>query len=207
MVEWAFGKFPDLRLSVQRFVFNETADGSGGRLAMEFRESATSPKHGRGGSWPGISLYRFHDDGRLLSVEVEQDFWGRLDQLEGRAAGRPMAPTDPSVWTAEPQPANVETEAMVREWLGDPAAYAAAMGDASIRFDDGEPLAVQPEQLEIADLFTAGWRFALKARLHGRDVRSGGNVVLAAAGVGSIDADGRADVCFATDRFGAVPRV
>ena len=72
--------------------------------------------------------------------------------------------------------------------------------------DDGNALAIRPEDVVIDDMFSAGWDFAVKVHLQGLHPESGGVVTLPATGMGSIDPDGRADVRIVTDRYGTLSR-
>lgn len=199
MVEDAFARFADLRLVVDEFVIGPR------RLAMGFYETATSPKTGLGGWWRGVALYRFHDDGRLAEVRVEQDFWSRRLQFAGELEATPPV-TPPDVWDAAAAPGNPDI---------DLAAVLAASDPAGWHFDDGSPLVVDVERIEILDGFTAGDRFAAALLLHGPyrtgrgsdlGIADGAPVTISVTGTGTL-ADGVVtEARFVSDRWGLARR-
>ena len=164
---------------------------------MRFSTSAT---------WRGIALYEFHADGRLLSADVEQDFWGRRRQFRGLSPGREVGTTDPAVWGSEAQRYPLEQVDDVRRTLE-------ALTEADAEFDDGSPLVVVPDRIEVADTIMSGSRFAARLHAHGRyladpdgpdlSLSAGDTIKLTATGIGSIDTDGSIrDGHFVTDRYG-----
>lgn len=143
-----FRQFPGLCLTVNEIVC------SGDRLALRFTEHGASARHGGArASWSGIGLYRW-DGRRLLENFVEQDYFGRREQLAG---GPPTAVEPPAIapWDTEAVAPGPAAESVVRAWL--------AGGDVTgVTVDDGRParriLAV--EHTEIDDLFSADNRVA-----------------------------------------------
>ncbi|MCP3976930.1 MAG: nuclear transport factor 2 family protein, partial [bacterium] len=181
MVEGALDHFTDLRLVVNEFVVGPE------RLAMAFTETASSPHHGRRAAWHGVSLYTFHPDGRLLAVIVQQDFWSRRKQLRGDAPEQVAGATDPSVWETPVRESDARAHDALRRALGN-------LGSAEVGYDNGDSLAVTPNRIDVVDTIVTGDRFAAAIDIAGPTVTNGdesdlpiqGDVVLAAAGIGTI---------------------
>ena len=204
MVDNALGHFTDLRLDVNSFVVGPD------RLAMKFHESATSLRHSRRATWPGIALYDFHEDGRLLSVEVEQDFWGRRRQFAGEAPHTPVPSTDPSVWTSAVGSDQPATRVLVQSALRSVASHEA------VTYDDGSPLMVDASLVAVHDVIVSDRDFAAWIAISGAylphpaspplAVEEGAPITFTATGTGTLDPDGTVAAHFVTDRYGAWTR-
>ena len=212
MVEGAYERFPDLQLVVHNIVTN------GERLALHFSEYATSPAHDhRFAVWEGIGLYRRSEDGRLSENLVEQDFYGRRQQLAGTAPP-PTPVTDPAVWSTADDISNHRTEAAVRSWVE----LRNSGGEARRKLEAGglavicngttthRPL-LAGRITEIDDLFSAGDRFGVRLTMRGvyaGDLHDAGSekhgrpVSLAVIGVGTVQDGKVATLRLVTDRFG-----
>lgn len=144
MVESALGDhFPDLGLVVHDLFSN------GNRIALRFSEHATWT-NGNRATWMGISMYRTADDGRLSECLVEQDFYGRRQQLSSGVPD-PLPPAMDEPWGAEQaaeDPVAVET---ARAW-----ALKAPL-----------PIPVSAEEVVVEDAFGAGDKVALRLRADG----------------------------------------
>jgi predicted ester cyclase len=144
MVDGAFDQFPDLQLVVSDLFTN------GERLAMRFTEHASSAGHEmRRAAWQGISLYRWNGVDRLTECLVEQDFYGRRQQL---AVGEP-----------DPVPGQLDSPWDVGPVPTDP-------GVLELAFDAVhtiEPEVLDDWTVEIVDGFSAGTKAAVKATWRG----------------------------------------
>ena len=168
MVGKAFERFPDLALTVHEISW------SGRRVAMRFSESATSPRHGDARAvWPGIALYRLDEGGRLASCAVEQDFYGRHEQLVSRSPAA-EEPPHPSPWSTVEEEPNPDGEHVARAWLAardhsPPAARAEleAPGLVIKRDGDDRPPLLSHRETEVDDLLSAGDRIAVRLTIRG----------------------------------------
>jgi hypothetical protein len=204
MVENALGHFTDLRLDVDSFIVDPD------RLAMVFSESATSVKHGRRATWPGIALYDFHEDGRLARVTVEQDFWGRRRQFIGEAPQIPARPTDASVWTTAVAPGEPGARAMIESGL------LSLTSQDDVSFDDGSPLMLEPTDVMVSDVIVSGRRFAVSVTIDGPytphpmapplAIEAGTPITITANGAGSLVPGSGISARFVTDRYGSWTR-
>jgi predicted ester cyclase len=208
MVDWAYGRFPDLQLVVHELVTN------GERLAMHFSETATSPAHGgRRAVWEGIGLYRRAEGGRLAECVVEQDFYGRRRQLAGELK-RSVPVEKASVWLVASSPPSPPAETAVRNWM---AADDADQPGGPFVVQDGEA----PERLfvdqsaQIDDMFSAGGRVAFRATLQGQYAGGlygagdtiGSSQYLDIVGLATVR-EGRVEqVTLVTDRYGLRQRL
>ncbi len=201
-VETVFSRFPALGLVVHELVTN------GDRLAMRFSEHGASAT-GELACWAGIGLYDWNGE-RLTSCRVEQDFWSQRRQLDTGVPDALEAPhLDP--WsTTRAVPPDERAEQVVRAWLdsGDLADADGGRIDETSLEEFRRPLDV--DEVDVADLFSAGDRVAFHARLRGRANGavdglgpSGAAVAMDVAGLVSVS-DGRvADAHVVTDRLGA----
>lgn len=144
MVRDAFGKhFPDLGLVVHDLFSN------GDRIALRFSEHATWT-NGNRAAWSGISMYRRAADGRLSECLVEQDFYGRREQLSSGVSDEiPAAMDDP--WGTEPVAEDRKAIAVAREW-----AHHTPL-----------PIPVRSNNVTIEDALGAGSKVALRIRVDG----------------------------------------
>jgi predicted ester cyclase len=201
-VEAVFARFPGLGLVVHELVTN------GDRLVMRFSEHGASTT-GKLACWAGIGLYGWNGQ-RLTSCRVEQDFWSQRRQLDSGEPD-PVEPPHLDPWTTtRAAPSDPAAEAVARAWLS--AGDLAAAGEGRI---DETPLtahrpSIQVDEVEVADLFSAGDRVAFHAALHGRSTgvldglgERGAPLTMDAAGLLTV-VDGRVAVAHVvTDRFGA----
>lgn len=154
-----FAEAPGLGLTVHELVLN------GDRLCLRFSEHAAipTPDGRRLAVWRGIGLYRW-DGERLTGNRVEQDFAARRDQL---ASGVPQAlePAHLDPWmTTVPVPADPEAEEAARRFVTAGSLHRAPRAQV----DDGTaPLVVEPEDVVINDLFSAGRRVAAHVTYRG----------------------------------------
>lgn len=160
-------QFPGLQLTVHDLVT------TGDRLAIHFSEHGASVRHDlRAATWNGVALFRW-DGERLTENWTQEDYAARRRQL---ADGQPDVVPAPMVapWTAQPEESDPAAEDVVRGWL-----LAAAPGSDGVRWDDGRggPL-VEPDAVDVAEIFSAGDRVAFAATQSGRLVAapSGGGV-------------------------------
>ena len=201
-VEDVFRRFPALGLVVHELATN------GDRLVMRFSEHAATPAGARA-CWAGIGLYDWNGD-KLTTCRVEQDFWSQRRQL-ATGSPDPLEPPHLDPWlSTTAQPSNLAAETTVRAWLARGHLAAAEGG----RVDEG-PLQVhrpilEPEAVEVHDLFSAGDRVAFHATLRGGYVdgldgiaAAGTRAAIDVAGLVTVDADRITDVRVVTDRFGA----
>jgi len=208
-VEFVFARFPGLGLAVHEMIT------SGDRLAMRFSEHAGAPE--AGGNllcWAGIALYRWNG-AKLTECRVEQDFLSQRRQL---ASGRPdpLEPPHLDPWTATRSvAADPAAERVVAGWLRSGALGKAASG----RIDDTdvadfEPV-IEPADVEILDLFSAGPSVAFHASLGGRyrggladaDEHRGSETRLDLAGIATVAGAEVRNVRIVTDRLGTWGRL
>ncbi|HSG78795.1 MAG TPA: nuclear transport factor 2 family protein [Acidimicrobiia bacterium] len=144
MVESALGDhFPDLGLVVHDLFADDD------RIALRFSEHATWT-NGNRAVWMGISMYRRAGDGRLSECLVEQDFYGRRQQLSsGVADPLPAAMDDP--WSTAVAAEEPDAVAVARAW-----ALKAPL-----------PAPVRAEDVVIEDAFGSGRKVALRLRIDG----------------------------------------
>lgn len=149
-------RFPGLLLTVHELVTD------GDRVALRFTEHGPSAADGGApAAWTGIGLFDW-DGTRLTGNATEEDYLGRRRQLDERRCDPIEAPA-PAPWAAEPEKADPDAEAAVRDWL--------AAGDLSAALaDDGTPgpALLDDATVEIDELFAAGRRVAFHAVQSGR---------------------------------------
>lgn len=187
-----FDQFPGLVLTVNEVV----TDGE--RLAMRFTEHGGSVRHGgRTAAWRGIGVYEWDAD-RLVRNYVEQDYLARRRQLaSGLADGIDPPAVDP--WGTAPEPADVAAEEVVTAWLD------AGFPDRpeGVSLDDGtvaagEPWPVDPSEVSVDILFSAGERVAF----HGRHRDGADGAVLAFSGIVLVDRGAVVGGTIVSDRLG-----
>lgn len=158
-----FAAAPGLGLVVHELVLN------GDRLCMRFSEHAAMPRAGGGRAlscWRGIGLYRW-DGTRLTENHVEQDFLSRRRQIK---TGRPDPLEAPHLdpWmTTSPSPAQPEVEAVARGLLERDQLHEARFVQIDDCVGEGARLVIQPEQVTVNDVFSAGRRVAVHATVAG----------------------------------------
>lgn len=189
-----FAEAPGLGLTVHELVLN------GDRLCMRFSEHAAMPTRAgrRLAAWRGIGLYRW-DGERLTGNRVEQDFAARRDQLiDGVPHALEPAHLDPWMTTVPVAP-DPQAEDAVRRFVT--AGRLHRVPRAQI--DDGAgPLVVEPEEVVVNDLFSAGRRVAAHVTYRGAyrggvngldDDAVGRPAELHVAALLGVDADGAVD--------------
>ncbi|GIU93375.1 MAG: hypothetical protein KatS3mg011_2281 [Acidimicrobiia bacterium] len=143
-VEGAFDLFPDLSLVVHDLFTN------GDRLAMRFSERGTSARHQRPAVWSGIALYRWNGRDRLTECIVEQDFYGRLQQLRG-SPPPPLAPPMENPFAVKPMQPDPEAEKLAADYI----------------LSQSSPPFMSEGEVAIHEAFSAGGKVALRFRRHG----------------------------------------
>jgi len=202
-----FRQFPGLGFTVHDLVTN------GDRMAMRFTEHGASDLHeGRAAAWQGVSLYTWNGM-RLTSCAVEQDYFGRRRQLYGSAdsVAAPMV----APWDVQPRAADPAAEVVVRSWLG-----ACALGGGEVMLDDavaGHAVGsiLDADEVEVLDLFSAGYKVAFHARLAGTVVPgeeafapyAGLRECLYATGIVRVDSGRVEDGHLVRDRHGLLRRL
>ena len=150
-------QFPGLGLTVHEVVTG------GDRLALRFSEHGASVRHGGAVAvWGGIGLYTWNGR-RLTGNRVEQDYLARRRQL---AEGVPdaVAPPAPAPWDTVAREPDTAVERVARAWAADGLP---AVGEVVLDDGRGPAALVEPETVEVDDLFTAGDRAALHVGVHG----------------------------------------
>jgi predicted ester cyclase len=219
MVEGAYGHFPNLQLVVHDLF----TDGE--RLAMRFSEHAGSPRHGGNRAvWQGIGLYRWDGRDRLTECVVEQDFYGRRQQL---AAGResPLEERHPDPWSTRVAPPIPEAESVFANWLlavgNRRAASDGQTGGVELYVNGFGARETQDRLLdeastEIMDVFSVGDHTAARVVFAGRyagglygipDSVIGSPAILTATAVGRFSDGLIRRVHVVTDRFGLRARL
>jgi hypothetical protein len=192
-------RFPGLTVTVHDAFYTDD-----GRAALRFTEHGASE---RGGSaaWRGIGLFRV-EDGVLVHNATEEDYLGRRRQLR---TGAPDPVDRPAVapWTEPVATPDLDAEKAVRTWLENGARPA-----PSLVLDDGRSDAalLEPDHVEITDLFSAGRRVAVHATVHGRysgglpdlDAPAGATVAVGLAALLDVAADGTLSGHVVRDRLG-----
>ena len=152
-------QFPGLCVTVHDVVLSP--DG----VAMRFTEHGASAGSGVLSTWGGITLFRLQE-GQLEHGWAEEDYFARKRQLK---SGEPDAILPPHVapWDRPVEAAQRETEALVRHWLDQPAALFQDVEEISAQ---GPLLGdlIEPENILVSFLFTAGNRAAVHARVSGQ---------------------------------------
>jgi predicted ester cyclase len=156
-----YRQFPGLGFTVHELVLGED------RAALHFTEHGRSTLSHTTAAWSGVSLYRW-DGARLTHCRVEQDYYGRREQLR---TGRVHAVSPPGIdpWTTESAPPDPGVEAVVHRWL-----CAGGLSDAALGSLDSEPhgpvrrMLLSAAQVSVLDLFSAGDRVAFHVLISGR---------------------------------------
>jgi predicted ester cyclase len=188
MVDSAFGYFPDLDLVVHDLFTN------GDRLAMWFSERASSRSHGgREAVWQGVSLYRWNGVDMLTECVVEQDFYGRRQQLASGIRDT-VEPTMMDPWSVDRMPPNDRAQAVVTSRLLDLA-----------------PPHIDPSSTTVEDIFSAGQKVAFKVRWDGTysggifgvdESRQGSDTSMDATGVATVTDGTMMNTHMVLDRYG-----
>jgi hypothetical protein len=151
-------QFPGLGLTVHEVVT------SGDRLALRFTEHGASVRHdGAVAAWVGLGLYEWNGS-RLTGNRVEQDYLARRRQLADGVPD-PVAPPAPAPWDTVAAPPDPDVEDAARRWAGTGLTSVPA-----VAFDDGRDATalVEPDDVVVDDLFSAGPHAALHVTVRGR---------------------------------------
>lgn len=152
-------QFPGLCVTVHDVVLAPDA------VAMRFTEHGASAKGGVVSTWGGVTLFRIVD-GQLEHGWAEEDYFARKRQLK---TGEPDEIRAPHVapWDRPIEEARAETEKLVRQWLSEPATLFRDVEEISAQGPQLRDL-VEPEEISVSFLFTAGNRAAVHAKVSGR---------------------------------------
>jgi SnoaL-like polyketide cyclase len=206
-VEFVFAQFPGLCLAIHEIITN------GERLAMRFSEHAADAE-GRLCSWAGIALYRWNGS-KLTECRVEQDFLSRQRQLTSGVADALEPPHHDPWTTTRPAARSLAAERTVGGWLATGrfgSADAGAIDDVGV--GEFRPT-IEPSEVEVLDLFSAGPRVAFHATARGRycgglpdaEEHLGREAELRLTGIADVDGERIARVKIVTDRLGAWSRL
>ena len=152
-------QFPGLCVTVHDVVLGPDA------VAMRFTEHGASASGGVVSTWGGITLFRIAE-GQLEHGWAEEDYFARKRQLK---TGQPDAILPPHVapWDSPVEQARAETERVVRDWLGDGSGVLRDIEEISAQGPRLGDL-IEPQEISVSFLFTAGHRAAFHAQLSGR---------------------------------------
>jgi predicted ester cyclase len=188
-------QFPGLGLTVHELLTD------GAELALVFTEHGSSRKHdGRAAAWRGVALFRI-ENGLLAENWTQEDYYSRRRQL-GDGVADPVPSPAVAPWTTSPQPANAEAEQVATEWLRRPRFE-------SVEIDDGAAAVIEPHDVEVTRMFSAGGQVAVAATWIGRYAGgidgaddAGGDVRLGVCGVLDVGNGAVAGGRIVTDRLG-----
>lgn len=156
-----FRAYPGLGFTVHEFFSN------GERCAMYFSEHGFSPQAGAYTAWHGASLYRWNGQ-RLSECRIEQDYYGRRRQLTTKTPD-PIDQPAYSPWAGIVEPASVENEHIVRQWLEQGGLLRSRIGS----LDDErvaptiERVILADEKATVLDIMSAGDRVAFQLKIEG----------------------------------------
>jgi len=115
----------------------------GDRLGVRFTEHGASVRHeGNLAAWMNIAIYGM-SDGRLSRCAIEQDYFGRRQQLNSGIAS-PVDRPHPAPWDVAPSRFDANAEKIVRGWLASPAFLA------------GDVVAVDGSRAEVPQIIGDG---------------------------------------------------
>jgi len=152
-------QFPGLCVTVHDVVLSPDA------VAMRFTEHGAAAKGGTISTWGGITLFRLVD-GKLDHGWAEEDYFARKRQLKSGVPDSILAP-HVAPWDRSVEQPNAETEAVVGRWLNKPATLFRGAEEICAQGPKLGAL-VEPEEVSVSFLFTAGKRAAVHARVSGR---------------------------------------
>jgi len=152
-------QFPGLCVTVHDVVLTDDA------AAMRFTEHGANAKDGVVSTWGGLAIFRI-SNGQFEHGWAEEDYYARKRQLKTAVTDDILQP-HPSPWDCPVQPGNPDTEQVLREWLGNPAAVFRDIEEISAQ---GPRLAelIEPQSITISFLFSAGDRAAVHAVVDGQ---------------------------------------
>lgn len=135
-------------------------------VAMRFTEHGASVRDGgRVAAWGGVTLFRIAD-GRLAEGWAEEDYFARKRQLKSGKCDSIRAPgTAP--WDQPAMPPDERTEELLRAWLARPSFILDPFVDEILIGGPGFAALIDPSEVEINALFTAGPRAAFHLDLVG----------------------------------------
>ncbi len=151
-------QFPGLQFTLHELVV------CGDRICARFTEHGASLRHdGARASWPSIAIYET-SNGVLTRCSIEQDYYSRRRQLEGR---RPVAVDPPAIapWDEATQPPSPSAEAIVRDWLRS----GEWKRNATVRVDDAHATGItgtiiEDSHVSVSTIASGGDRVGFHAR-------------------------------------------
>lgn len=153
-------QFPGLVVTV-----HDTVIGTE-HVAMRFTEHGASVRdQGRIAAWGGVTLFRIAE-GCLAHGWAEEDYFARKRQLKSGtcdAIGEPGA----APWDKPATPPDASTEAAVRAWLGRVEALLDPSVEEIVIGGPGFAALIEPGEVTLNALFTAGSRAAFHLDLAG----------------------------------------
>jgi len=196
-------QFPGLCVTVHDVILGPEA------VAMRFTEHGVSRKHGRAAAWGGVTVFKI-EAGRLLEGWADEDYFARKRQLAGGVCDAVRAP-HPAPWDGRIEAPDAVTEAIAREWLRAPGAFAA--GQVEEICVEGPAFAdlIAVDEFVVDALFSAGSRVGFRGV--GRGGYAGGfadverscvgqSIELSVTGLLSVANGAVAHVQIAFDRLG-----
>lgn len=152
-------QFPGLCVTV-----HDTIIGTEG-VAMRFTEHGVSVREKAASTWGGITLFRLAH-GRLAQGWAEEDYLARKRQLKSGQCDAILAP-HPAPWDGPALPPNAATEAVARRWAADPALLDHPAVEEIASGGPGFSACLEPAEVRVSNLLTAGDRAALHLVLIG----------------------------------------
>ena len=135
-------------------------------VAMRFTEHGASVRDGgRVAAWGGVTLFRIAD-GRLAEGWAEEDYFARKRQLKSGKCDSIRAP-GPAPWDQPAMPPDERTEEVLRAWLARPSFILDPVVDEILIGGPGSAALIDPSEVKINALFTAGPRAAFHLDLVG----------------------------------------
>ena len=135
-------------------------------VAMRFTEHGASVRDGgRVAAWGGVTLFRIAN-GRLAEGWAEEDYFARKRQLKSGRCDLIRAP-GAAPWDQPATPPDERTEDVVRAWLARPSFISDPVVDDIVIGGPGFAALLDPSEVKINALFTAGPRVAFHLDLVG----------------------------------------
>ena len=135
-------------------------------VAMRFTEHGASVRDGgRIAAWGGVTLFRIAD-GRLAEGWAEEDYFARKRQLKSGLCD-PIRATCAAPWDQPATPPDERTEEVLRAWLARPSFILDPVVDEILIGGPGFAALIDPTEVKINALFTAGPRAAFHLDLVG----------------------------------------
>ncbi|GGA51859.1 ester cyclase [Sphingomonas psychrolutea] len=135
-------------------------------VAMRFTEHGASVRdEGRVAAWSGVTLFRIAD-GRLAEGWAEEDYFARKRQLKSGHCD-PIRVPGAAPWDQPALASDAHVEAAVRNWLARPSFIFDPVVDEIVIGGPGFAALLDPSEVKINALFTAGPRAAFHLDLVG----------------------------------------